>query len=147
MKWYWKVLKTYAVFSGRAQRAEFWYFLLFDLIVAFVLNMIDHAIGDPGVLSLLYGLALVIPRLALFVRRLHDTNHSAWWILIPFLPLIGTILYGMNQSAWWILILFIFIPLIGMIVIFLFLIEDSQFGENEYGPNPKEEKISLPEER
>lgn len=125
MNWYLKVLKNYAVFSGRARRKEYWMFLLFQLIFAMAAMTIDNIIGTTikvgeqslpyGYIYLIYALALFIPGLAVAVRRLHDLGKSGWFLLIALIPIIGAI---------WLLVLFI---------------TDSQPGENEYGPNPKEE--------
>ena len=119
MNWYIKVLKQYADFNGRARRMEYWMYVLFNVMVAFILLIIDNIIGiafdniEYGPLYLLYCLAIVIPSLAVAVRRLHDSGRSGWWILISFIPLIGGI---------WLLVL---------------LLMDSDPGDNEYGPNPK----------
>lgn len=119
MNWYIGVLKKYAVFSGRAQRSEFWYFVLFNVIITGVLSWIDRALGatigsmGTGILSSLYSLAVLIPSIAVGVRRLHDTDRSGWWLLIGL------------------------IPIIGWIVLIVFYVQDSQPGENKYGPNPK----------
>ena len=113
MNWYLKVLKKYAVLSGRAQRKEYWMFFLFNFIIAFVLGFVEGLAGGPGVLGSLYGLAVLIPGIAVSVRRLHDTNRSGWWVLISVVPLIGAI------------------------VLLIFMVEDSQPGDNRYGPNPK----------
>jgi uncharacterized membrane protein YhaH (DUF805 family) len=107
------VLKKYAVFSGRARRKEYWMFVLINLIITFVLYLIEGLVGGPGILGGLYSLAVLIPAIAVGVRRLHDTNRSGWWLLIGLIPLIGTI------------------------VLLVFLVQDSQPGENQYGPNPK----------
>lgn len=113
MSWYLTVLRKYAVFSGRALRMEYWMFFLFNFIIAFVLGFIEAAAGGPGVLGSLYGLAVLIPGIAVSVRRLHDTNRSGWWLLISLIPLIGTI------------------------VLLVFMVQDSQPSENQYGANPK----------
>lgn len=118
MNWYIKVLKNYAVFSGRARRKEYWMFVLFHFIISFVLALIDNFIGTGyeaggGIISSLYALAVFIPSLAVSVRRLHDIGKSGWWLLIGFIPLIGII---------WLLILHA---------------TDSDYGDNKYGPNPK----------
>ena len=82
MNWYLEVLKKYAVFDGRAQRAEYWYFVLFSIIISIVLGFIDFSIGTfdekagVGLLSGIYALAVFIPSIAVGVRRLHDTNRS-----------------------------------------------------------------------
>ena len=82
------VLKKYAVFKGRAGRREYWMFVLVSLIVSIVLSILDGIFGlkldkDTGVLSSLYSLAVFLPTLGVSIRRLHDTNHSGWWILAP----------------------------------------------------------------
>jgi uncharacterized membrane protein YhaH (DUF805 family) len=119
VSWYLEVLKKYAVFSGRARRAEYWYFVLFNIIVAVVLSLIDTLLGTfnfmqgVGLLSGLYGLAVLIPTLAVTVRRLHDIDRTGWWIFINL------------------------IPLIGFIVLLVFAVTDGTPGSNRYGPNPK----------
>ena len=113
MNWYLEPLKKYAVFSGRARRKEYWMFILFNMVIVFVLGLIEGFAGSPGVLGGIYGLAVLIPTIAVFVRRLHDTNRSGWWWLISFIPLIGAV------------------------VLLVFMVQDSQPGENQYGPNPK----------
>ncbi len=114
MNWYLEVLRKYAVFDGRARRKEYWMFALFNFIIAFVLGFIEGLVGGPGVIGLVYSLAVFIPALAVTVRRLHDTNRSGWWVLIAFVPLIGAI------------------------VLLVFMVLDSQPGENRFGANPKE---------
>jgi len=90
MKWYIEVLKKYAVFTGRARRSEYWYFFLFNVIISMVIGFIEGATGlaDPetgrGMLGLGYSLALLVPGIAVGVRRMHDTGHSGWYLLIPF---------------------------------------------------------------
>ena len=97
MDWYIKVLKQYFDFSGRARRKEYWFFVLINLLISLGLSIIDSFIGTMnadtgyGLLSGLYALAVFIPALAVAVRRLHDTSRSGWWLLILFLPLIGLI--------------------------------------------------------
>ena len=121
MNWYLEVLKKYAVFNGRARRKEYWYFVLFHLIIIIILGAIDNATQSfisPGMgivfLSGIYMLAVLIPGIAVLVRRLHDTGRSSWWILIHFIPLIGAI------------------------VLLAFTIQNSEPGQNQYGVNPKE---------
>ena len=118
MNWYLEVLKKYAVFSGRARRKEYWMFFLFNLIIGFVLSFIEGLAGiaaesGMNVLATLYSLAVLIPSIAVSVRRLHDTNRSGWWLFISLVPIIGAI------------------------VLLVFLVQDSQPDENQYGPNPK----------
>jgi uncharacterized membrane protein YhaH (DUF805 family) len=120
MSYYLEALKKYAVFSGRSRRMEFWYFVLFNIIVEVVLGAIDALIGTAigvaylGILSGIYGLAIIIPTLALWVRRLHDIDRTGWWILINLIPLIGTI------------------------VLLVFALTPGTPGSNQYGPDPKQ---------
>jgi len=119
MKWYLECLRKYGVFGGRARRKEYWYFVLFNIIISIVLRVIDRATGSfsaeagMGLLGAIYALAILIPSVAVTVRRLHDTDHSGWWLFIPLIPIIGAI------------------------VLFVFTVQDSNAGENKYGPSPK----------
>lgn len=114
MNYYLLALKKYAIFNGRSRRKEYWYFVLFNIIISIVIGIVSVVIGDDmSILEFLYYLAVFIPGLAVSVRRLHDVGKSGWMLLIGFIPLIGTI---------WILIL---------------MITDSNPEENKYGPNPK----------
>lgn len=119
MEWYLAVLKKYAQFTGRARRKEFWMFMLINFIIQIVLNFIDITLG-LGVLSLIYSLAVLVPALAVTVRRLHDTGRSGFWLLIALIPIIGTI------------------------VLIVFTVEDSEAGDNAHGPNPKAGEVEVP---
>jgi uncharacterized membrane protein YhaH (DUF805 family) len=90
---YWKrvVLERYAQFTGRARRAEFWWYFLANFIISVVLNILIAVSSIFGVLTLIYGLAVLIPGLAVAVRRLHDTDRSGWWLLIGLIPIVGII--------------------------------------------------------
>lgn len=120
MNWYLHVLKNYAVFRGRAHRQEYWYFFLFNIIISIALAFIDSALGNPGagegagILGTIYSLAILVPSIAVGVRRLHDTGRTGWWMLLGLIPIIGAI------------------------VLIYFFVLDSTPGSNEYGPNPKE---------
>jgi uncharacterized membrane protein YhaH (DUF805 family) len=84
-------LRKYVGFSGRASRPEFWWFFLFIIVVDSIAYGVDAAAGARGILYAIVALALVLPSLAAEFRRLHDTGHSGWWLLIVLIPLIGTI--------------------------------------------------------
>ncbi len=120
MNWYLQALSKYADFSGRARRKEYWFFFLINIIVAGVLSFIDGMLGTViqdgqiGILSGIYALLVLIPGIAVAVRRLHDTNRSGLWVLIGLIPLIGAI------------------------VLIIFFLMDSTPGRNQYGLNPKE---------
>lgn len=85
---YISALQNYAVFSGRASRSEYWYFVLFNIIISVVLGMIEVTLGlgdeDGGLLTGIYSLVLLVPSVAVAVRRIHDSDKSGWWILLPF---------------------------------------------------------------
>jgi uncharacterized membrane protein YhaH (DUF805 family) len=87
MNWYLKVLQNYATFSGRARRKEYWMFFLFNMIVSIVINIIAMAIHFE-LLGSLYTLAVLVPGIAVGVRRMHDVGKSGWFILIPIYNLI-----------------------------------------------------------
>lgn len=97
MNWYLSVLKNYVGFSGRARRTEYWMYTLFNLIAVIILGAIG-GIGSASDLPFLaalypiYLLAVLLPTLAVTVRRLHDTGKSGWWYFIGIVPLIGPIL-------------------------------------------------------
>jgi uncharacterized membrane protein YhaH (DUF805 family) len=112
MNWYLGVLKKYADFSGRARRKEFWMFVLFNFIIAVVLSVVDGFIGIP-ILGGIYTLAVLIPSIAVGARRFHDIGKSGWWQLIGL------------------------IPFIGVLILIIFFVMDSNPGDNKYGPNPK----------
>jgi uncharacterized membrane protein YhaH (DUF805 family) len=84
----------YATFSGRATRPEFWFWVLFTLIVMVVLNIIQFTVSAVGgsVLQIVFELATLIPSIAVAARRLHDTDRSGWWQLLAFVPIVGFIL-------------------------------------------------------
>ncbi len=99
MNWYLQVLKKYAVFSGRARRKEYWMFFLFNLIIAFVLGFIEGIVGiapesDQSVLVTIYQLAILIPSIAVGVRRMHDSDHSGWWLLVPIVNIVFAVSEG-----------------------------------------------------
>ena len=113
MNYYFKVLKNYAVFSGRARRKEYWMFILFNMIVSFLLGMVDGATGmfdeatGRGAISSIYSLAVFIPTIAVTARRMHDVGKSGWYMVIP--------IYNLVLAC-----------------------TDSESGENKYGANPKD---------
>ena len=112
MKWYLKVLTNYAVFNGRARRKEYWMFILFNSIVAFVLGFIEGMLDiapstDESILGGIYSLIVFVPSLAVAVRRMHDVGKSGWFCLIP--------IYN-----------------------FILVVSEGDKGDNQYGPDPKE---------
>jgi uncharacterized membrane protein YhaH (DUF805 family) len=87
MKWYLAVWQKYATFSGRARRSEYWYFALINILISVALTMLGAAMRMP-ILDSIYSLVVLIPSLAVAVRRMHDVNKSGWYILIPIYNLI-----------------------------------------------------------
>lgn len=134
MKWYWKVLKNYVGFTGRARRKEYWMFCLvnFSINLLLLLIMVVGLLAglEPRqdnmlivilvayILDIIYNLAVFLPMLAVNVRRLHDIDHSGWWLLLKLIPLAG--------------------PL----TLIIFSCVDSTPGANRYGENPKTENQS-----
>ena len=119
MSWFIEALRKYAVFSGRSRRKEYWFFVLFVVIISIVLTTIDGLIGaydrssGAGLLSTIFSLAILIPSISVSVRRLHDIDRTGWWVLISL------------------------VPLVGWIVLLVFHVQDSTPSTNRYGPNPK----------
>jgi len=114
MEWFLKVVRdNYANFNGRARRKELWMFYLFAIIFGFIVGFVDGIIGTSGLIIMIYYLALIVPTIAVIVRRLHDVGKSGWFYFVGLIPIIGGI---------WLLIL---------------LVSDSQSGENDYGSCPK----------
>ena len=107
-------LKEICGLQRARKKDEYWMFALFNLIITFVLGIVEVILGSPGVIGTLYTLAVIIPSIAVSVRRLHDTERSGACLLIAFVPLIGTI------------------------VLLVFLVQDSKPDQNQYGANPKE---------
>lgn len=101
-------------FEGRAHRTAYWMFVLFYLIFYLVAATIDGLLDTEFVTSL-YSLALLLPSLSVGARRLHDTGRTGWWQLL------------------------VLIPLLGAIVLIVFLAQDSEPGDNQYGPNPRQD--------
>ncbi len=112
-------LKNYAKFTGRARRREYWMFILFNCVVGFFLGIVDGLLGtydaesQVGLLGTLYGLFVLIPSIALSVRRLHDIGRTGWWLLIGFIPFLGAI------------------------VLLVFFVLDSREEGSKYGPPRK----------
>jgi len=121
MNWFLKAVSSYAAFSGRARRSEYWYFYLFFMVFYVAALVVDVAVGSwsadagAGLVSTLFSFVLLLPGLAVTVRRLHDTGRSGWWVLLYF------------------------VPIVGLVVMLVFLCTDSQPGDNAYGPNPKDQ--------
>ena len=106
-------IKKYAEVSGRARRKEYWMFVLFNMLIALGIQIIEAVLGTGGMLGGLYSLAVLLPGWAVFTRRMHDIGKSGWWWMIGLVPVVGAI------------------------VLLIFMCRDGQPGDNVYGPNPK----------
>ncbi len=121
MYWFIKAMKQYADFKGRAQRAEYWYFSLFYILIYIAALFIDELLGTKsrhkdgtGLFVFLTVLALLVPALAVSARRMHDIGKSGWWLLISLIPIIGSLMF------------------------LAFAVRDSEPGTNRFGASPKQ---------
>jgi uncharacterized membrane protein YhaH (DUF805 family) len=107
--------RNYANFHGRSSRGAYWWWFLAGFLIACAFAAIDYAMGarpgEIGLLGTLYSLAVLIPNVAVGVRRLHDTDRSGWWLLVALIPIAGLI---------WLII---------------YLVEEGERRDNEYGPD------------
>ena len=148
MKYYLQVLKKYAVFTGRASRQEFWMFFLVNFIIGIVLNIGDKLLGTTysyympsgipisiGYINSLYSLVVLIPNLAVSVRRLHDVNKSGKLLLLVFVPLL-LIFWAAISGAYGLLILLFFVVLGLAIWMLVLQCMPGTNGPNKYGEDP-----------
>ena len=142
--WALRPIKRYAQFSGRAPRAEYWWFYLATWFVSLVLELVERPFNDVGYLSLIFSLATLVPTIAVTVRRFHDIGRSGWWLLIlilPFVPL-GYFIFMSDFSGTevdWTKPIFI-VPVVAAFAAiatsFIFLVTRGTEGDNLYGPDP-----------
>lgn len=121
MEWYLKVLRQYADFSGRARRKEYWMFALFNVIALLVASLVDGMLGMRGASGIgpvygLYGLAVMVPGIAVAVRRMHDLGKSGWVLLLGLIPLVG-------------------------LIVLYWAVQEGEPTENAYGPDPKHDPV------
>ncbi|MDD6582870.1 MAG: DUF805 domain-containing protein [Bacteroidales bacterium] len=131
MKWYIKVMKNYLTFDGRARRIEYWMFVLFNALFCIAAIILDNLLGLNfsrtvygvevgmyyGWIYTIYGLVVLLPSFAVGVRRLHDIGKSGWLLLVSLIPIVGGI------------------------ILLVFMCTNGQIGENQYGPDPKGEEV------
>lgn len=122
MEWYLKVLRQYSDFNGRARRKEYWMFVLFNFIFSVGAVFLDSILGlsmagGYGIIYLIYMVVVIVPGIAVTVRRLHDIGKSGIMILVGLIPLVGAI---------WLIVL---------------TASEGMHGPNQYGPDPKANEI------
>ena len=108
MNWYLKVLKQYSDFKGRSRRKEYWMFILINLIITVGLGFLDRSLGttygdlnEEGYIETFYGLAVLLPYLAVTARRMHDVGKSGWYMLIPIYNFILACTDSVNGENEW----------------------------------------------
>lgn len=106
------VLEKYADFSGRAQRSEYWWFFLANMILSVVINVLAQVAGFFSIIGLIISLGLLIPGIAVSVRRMHDIGKSGWMLLVGL------------------------IPLVGFILLIYWFVQQGTDGDNEFGSDP-----------
>ena len=123
--YYLAVIKKYAVFEGRSRRSEYWYFALVNVIISVIYNIIISIVGNSASIVLgitfiyaVYSLALIVPGIAVSIRRMHDIGKKGWWLFINLIPIVGPI---------WFIVL---------------LATGGNTGDNQYGHDPKNVAVS-----
>ncbi len=156
--WATRPLKKYADFSGRAPRAEYWWFVLFYLIASIVAQIVDSIVGIKvlgpyGIVTCALIAALIIPSIAVSVRRLHDTNRTGWWLLAPAIPYgIGFAMMGpamldpasADVGSLGVASLFLLVGLVLAIVLLVFYCTAGTKGANQYGEDPYGGDAAMP---
>ncbi|MBO4804307.1 MAG: DUF805 domain-containing protein [Muribaculaceae bacterium] len=159
-------LNKFFNFKGRARRSEYWWFVLFTIIVSSVFSSLSLFLPMLSVVGMVIGLILLIPMLAALTRRLHDRGHSGWWVFLYGLSLVlayGAVMYILypylgqlqgegsygelakimadavqdNQGAATVYLFSCLAALLFFIITLVFSVMDSKWGENKYGPSPK----------
>lgn len=107
------VFSKYAEFSGRARRSEYWYFVLFQILLSAALAFAAYMDSALSILGFIASLVLFIPSLAVEVRRLHDIGKSGWYVLIRL------------------------VPPVGIVLLLIWLCSEGDPNNNQFGPSPK----------
>jgi uncharacterized membrane protein YhaH (DUF805 family) len=170
MEWMFKPLARYAEFSGRSRRMEYWMWALFQFLIYFAVVILMMLFGGAAMLSgdpnammgagfgmvvililyVLLSLALLVPSLAVSVRRLHDTDRSGWWIVAPLAPYVVMIFAGamltaspdLAMVAGGLALVSMLAVLVLGVTVFIFMVLEGTRGPNKYGPDPKAEGTS-----
>ena len=142
--WAIRPMQRYADFTGRASRAEYWWFYLATIVAGLVAGLIDGIAGntDVGWLGAIVNLALLVPTVAVTVRRLHDTDRSGWWLLLGIVMVVALVALGfasaMGGGAGFspLLIAALLVTAVVGIALFIFMVLPGTDGPNRYGPDP-----------
>jgi uncharacterized membrane protein YhaH (DUF805 family) len=158
MEWMLMPLRRYAEFSGRSRRMEYWMFFLFQILINVALYVLMLVVGgsammlgaDSGgmaalgigaiiiaILYLIVTVGLIIPALAVGVRRLHDTNRTGWWLLAPLAPYV-LLIVGAATEMTAVSVIGVIGVLIAGVAVIVFMFLDGTRGDNKYGHDPKE---------
>ena len=153
LEWAFLPLKRYAQASGRANRAEYWWFTFAIFLVCIAVKFVDQPTGSEiSVLDLMFNFGIMIPTATVTVRRLHDTNRTGWWLLAPVIP---GIVFGFQTSQAILLEIFeVWEPtpttlisisafVVASAVLLIFTILPGTCGPNRYGPDPYGEHANL----
>jgi uncharacterized membrane protein YhaH (DUF805 family) len=143
--WALNPIKKYAVFEGRAPRAEYWWYYLLTVVVGIPAGLLDRALGDSDAIATILQLALLLPWLSVTVRRLHDIDRSGWWLL-GFAGALGAaafaaVIGGMDQPgsralSFTVIILAVLVFLAVIVTVLIFMVLPGTEGSNRYGPDP-----------
>ena len=144
LEWALRPIKKYAVFSGRASRAEYWWFYLATTIAGMATAVLDEFAGQAGITNGTLNLVLILPSLTVAVRRLHDTDRSGWWLFFFVIPLFVAVMFGValarGNEALDDMTAFLVVGAIGsaivIIALIVFMIQPGTPGPNRYGPDP-----------
>lgn len=148
VEWAMRPLKRYARFSGRAPRAEYWWFWLAYMLCSLLIQILIRISAIFGLLGILF-IGLIIPMIAVSVRRLHDTGRSGWWLLSPLVPYVLGIAMmipqiranpaGFSFMSFGPALALMLVGLLFAIVVFVFTVLPGTKGPNRFGPDPYDE--------
>ena len=144
LEWAVLPLKKYADFSGRAPRAEYWWFYLGTVVVSLLCALLDKALGSRDIIGTILNIALLVPWLAVTVRRLHDIDRTGWWLLafVGAFAVVGSTAAlgtagGMGTAAMFTTMIVVVVGVIGIgITMLVFMVQAGTDGANRYGDDP-----------
>jgi uncharacterized membrane protein YhaH (DUF805 family) len=145
-QWALRPIRKYAVFSGRAARAEYWWFYLLTVLVGIPARLLDLTLGDSAAIAAIVQLFLFVPWMAVTVRRLHDTDRSGWWLLIVVAVFAAVAFVAVLDSvadtsaggplAFTSLVIGLLLVVVAVITLVVFMVLPGTQGSNRFGPDP-----------